>query len=319
MSINEGERTSTLTHRGRRADVGRNATKKPEDEEDPVQDGGLGEEDSGDCKDIRLTLMEEVLLLGLKDKEGYTSFWNDCISSGLRGGILIELAMRGRIQLERQTMRKRRLLDRKVLLKSDAPTGDVLLDETLKHIKATEPAETVQTWIELLTGETWNPFKLQFQLRNVRERIAKNLVEKGILTTEKQNFLLFDMTTHPVTNTTEKQRLVKKLQESVLDRWVNNPHRMDRRTLALLVLAHSSDVLENVFITLADEKYDMAMNRSKDLLDMDPEVESTKGGATGCPLVASTPGLNEGLCLLEAWWTSLFCGGGEERRCFFIF
>ncbi|ERE86673.1 Golgi phosphoprotein 3, partial [Cricetulus griseus] len=45
---------------------------------------------------------------------GYTSFWNDCISSGLRGGILIELAMRGRIYLEPPTMRKKRLLDRKV-------------------------------------------------------------------------------------------------------------------------------------------------------------------------------------------------------------
>ncbi len=41
--------------------------------------------DDGDSKETRLTLMEEVLLLGLKDKEGYTSFWNDCISSGLRG------------------------------------------------------------------------------------------------------------------------------------------------------------------------------------------------------------------------------------------
>lgn len=113
----------------------------------------------------------------------------------------------------------------------------------------------------------------------MRERIAKNLVEKGILTTEKQNFLLFDMTTHPVTNTTEKQRLVKKLQESVLDRWVNDPHRMDKRTLALLVLAHASDVLENVFTTLADEKYDVAMNRSKDLLDREPEVEAAKTGS----------------------------------------
>ncbi|NWU89621.1 GLP3L protein, partial [Upupa epops] len=163
-----------------------------------------------------------------------------------------------------------------VLLKSDVPTGDVLLDETLRHIKATESAETVQTWIELLTGETWNPFKLQYQLRNVRERLAKALVEKGILTTEKQNFLLFDMTTHPVSNANEKQRLVKKLQESVLERWVNNPHRMDRRTLALLVLAHSSDVLENVFSSLGDEHYDVAMNRTKDLLDMDPEVEASK-------------------------------------------
>uniref|UniRef100_A0A8C5NNF0 Golgi phosphoprotein 3 like n=1 Tax=Junco hyemalis TaxID=40217 RepID=A0A8C5NNF0_JUNHY len=166
---------------------------------------------------------------------------------------------------------------RTVLLKSDAPTGDVLLDETLRHIKATETAETVQTWIELLTGETWNPFKLQYQLRNVRERLAKALVEKGILTTEKQNFLLFDMTTHPVCNASEKQRLLKRLQESVLERWVNEPQRMERRTLALLVLAHASDVLENVFASLADDKYDVAMNRTKDLLDVDPEVEAAKG------------------------------------------
>ncbi|NWI25722.1 GLP3L protein, partial [Sula dactylatra] len=163
-----------------------------------------------------------------------------------------------------------------VLLKSDAPTGDILLDETLRHIKATETAETVQTWIELLTGETWNPFKLQYQLRNVRERIAKALVEKGILTTEKQNFLLFDMTTHPISNTTEKQRLLKKLQESMLERWVNDPRRMDHRTLALLVLAHSSDVLENIFASLPDDKYDVAMNRTKDLLNMDPEAEAAK-------------------------------------------
>lgn len=40
-----------------------------------------------------------------------------------------------------------------VICKSDAPTGDVLLDEALKHIKDTQPPETVQSWIELLSGE----------------------------------------------------------------------------------------------------------------------------------------------------------------------
>ena len=61
-------------------------------------------------------------------------------------------------------------------------------------------------------GETWNPLKLRYQLKNVRERLAKNLVEKGVLTTEKQNFLLFDMTTHPLTDNTTKTRLVKKVK-----------------------------------------------------------------------------------------------------------
>ncbi|NWQ66621.1 Golgi phosphoprotein 3 [Myiozetetes cayanensis] len=235
-----------------------------------------GDDEKGDSKETRLTLMEEVLLLGLKDREGYTSFWNDCISSGLRGCMLIELALRGRLQLEACGMRRKSLLTRKVICKSDAPTGDVLLDEALKHIKETQPPETVQNWIELLSGETWNPLKLHYQLRNVRERLAKNLVEKGVLTTEKQNFLLFDMTTHPLTNNNIKQRLIKKVQEAVLDKWVNDPHRMDKRLLALVYLAHASDVLENAFAPLLDEQYDLATKRVRQLLDLDPEVECMK-------------------------------------------
>lgn len=41
---------------------------------------------------------------------------------------------------------------RKIILKSDTPTGDVLLDEALKHIKDTDPPETIQSWIEYLSG-----------------------------------------------------------------------------------------------------------------------------------------------------------------------
>lgn len=85
--------------------------------------------------------------------KGYTSFWNDCISSGLRGCILIELGIRGRIELEKAGMRRKSLLNRKLLVKSDTPTGDVLLDEALKHMKETDPPETVQSWIEYLSGK----------------------------------------------------------------------------------------------------------------------------------------------------------------------
>ena len=132
----------------------------------------------------------------------------------------------------------------------------------------------------LLTGETWNPLNLRYQIRNVRERIAKNLVEKGVLTTEKQNFVLFDMTTHPLTDTTAKQRLVKRVQDSVLSRWVNQANRMDRRILALIILAHASDVLENAFASLQDEDYDLAMKRVRELLDADPDAEAQKPGAS---------------------------------------
>lgn len=84
--------------------------------------------------------------------KGYTSFWNDCISSGLRGCMIVELALRGRVELEKQGMRRKGLLSRKLLCKNPANTGDVLLDEALKHIKETSPPDNVQNWIELLSG-----------------------------------------------------------------------------------------------------------------------------------------------------------------------
>lgn len=60
---------TTLTHRARRTEISKNSEKKMESEEDSNWEKSPDNEDSGDSKDIRLTLMEEVLLLGLKDKE----------------------------------------------------------------------------------------------------------------------------------------------------------------------------------------------------------------------------------------------------------
>lgn len=265
--------------------VQRRRTKQPAEGNQENEEQGQTDDhealDDGDSKETRLTLMEEVLLLGLKDKEGYTSFWNDCISSGLRGCILIELALRGRIELERAGMRRKSLLNRKVLVKSAEPCGDVLLDESLKHMRETSDTapETVQTWIEYLSGGTWNPLKLRYQLKNVRERLAKNLTEKGVLTTEKQNFLLFDMTTHPLTDSTIKNKLIRKVQDAVLSKWVNDPHRMDKRLLSLIFLAHASDVLENAFAPLNDDDYDLGMKHVRFLLDSDLEVEAGRQNA----------------------------------------
>ena len=129
------------------------------------------------------------------------------------------------------------------------------------------------------SGETWNPLKLRYQLRNVRERLAKNLVEKGVCTTEKQNFLLFDMTTHPLVDSGIKTKLIKKVQDSVLSQWTNDPQRMNKRMLSLLYLAHASDVLENAFAPLSDDDYDLAMKRVREILDLDFDTESMKEGA----------------------------------------
>lgn len=113
----------------------------------------------------------------------------------------------------------------------------------------------------------------------MRERIAKNLVEKGVLTTEKKSFVIFDMTTHPLVNCSIKSKLIRKVQDAVLRNWVSDPHMFDKRLLALIILAYHSDVLDNAFGPLSDDEYETAMSRSRILLDLDMEAESAKPNA----------------------------------------
>ena len=74
-------------------------------------------------------------------------------------------------------MRRKNLLLRKIKVKNSDPCGDVLLDEALKHIKETTESspETVQTWIEYLSGETWNPLKLRYQVLFFTLRVLLSL------------------------------------------------------------------------------------------------------------------------------------------------
>jgi Golgi phosphoprotein 3 len=161
----------------------------------------------------RLTLLEEVLLLGIKDRAGYLSFWNDNISYALRGCIILELALRRRIAVAKDPARRRLPLpDRLIEVVDERQTGETILDEALKMMKATEEKMGAGQWIDLLSGETWNVLKVGFQLKQVRERLAKGLVDKGVLRTEKRSFLIFDMATHPVADAQIKQSVVNRVK-----------------------------------------------------------------------------------------------------------
>lgn len=87
------------------------------------------------------------------------------------------------------------------------------------------------------------------------------------------------MTTHPLVNCPIKSKLVRRIQDAVLTDWVSDPHLMDKRLLALFILAYRSDVLYNAFGPLSDDDYETAMNRSRTLLDLDMEYESSKPNA----------------------------------------
>ncbi|KAK6834545.1 hypothetical protein PG990_000637 [Apiospora arundinis] len=226
-------------------------------------------------KQPKLTLMEEVILLGLKDKQGYLSFWNDNISYALRGCIVLELAFRGRISMQKDPSRRRfPLADRLIEVVDDTLTGEVLLDEALKMMKASEKM-SVSSWIDLMSGETWNLMKIGYQLKQVRERLCKGLVDKGILRTEKRNFLLFDMATHPVADGGAKEEIRRRVRNVLTQRTVvlpasqflpENLEFRYTRTIAMVCAAYAANVLENALSTLGHEARERAFTQTDEIL-----------------------------------------------------
>ncbi|CAD6502999.1 BgTH12-02672 [Blumeria graminis f. sp. triticale] len=243
-------------------------------------------------KQPKLTLMEEVLLLGLKDKQGYLSFWNDNISYALRGCIVIELAFRGRVSMQKDSARKRfPLADRLIEVIDETLTGEVLLDEALKMMKASEKM-SVSAWIDLMSGETWNLMKIGYQLKQVRERLAKGLVDKGILRTEKRNFLLFDMATHPVADGGAKEEIRRRVRNVLTQRTVvlsGSPFLPENlefryvRTIVMVCAAYAANVLENALVSLGHESRERAFAQVDELLAEYSQWPFGKraGGTTG--------------------------------------
>lgn len=185
---------------------------------------------------------------------------NDSISYVLRGCIIMELALRRRIRICRDASRRRPFPERYIEVLDASRTGEVLLDEALKLMRAER--HSIGTWIDLMSGETWNPLKVGYQLKQVRERIAKGLVDKGVLRTEKHSFGLFDMATHPVSNTTVKQDLIRRTMNTCLGRG----QVPTLRSVALVCAASSANVLENILGNLSYSERETAFNKADEFL-----------------------------------------------------
>jgi Golgi phosphoprotein 3 len=104
--------------------------------------------------------------------------------------------------------------------------------------------------------------KVGYQLKQVRERIAKGLVDKGVLRTGKINFVLFDMATHPLADSQVKSALVRRIVDTLLGR--GSPP--DARTVSLIVAAYAANVLENALSKLTYDQKEAAFQRADEML-----------------------------------------------------
>jgi Golgi phosphoprotein 3 len=117
--------------------------------------------------------------------------------------------------------------------------------------------------------------KIGYQLKQVRERLAKGLVDKGILRTEKRNFLLFDMATHPVADGGAKEEIRRRVRNVLTQRTVvltgsqflpENLEFRYLRTIAMVCAAYAANVLENALSTLGHEARERAFAQTDELL-----------------------------------------------------
>ncbi|KAJ7893822.1 Golgi phosphoprotein 3-domain-containing protein [Mycena olivaceomarginata] len=234
----------------------------------------------------RLTLMEEVLLLGIMDKQEYLSFWIDNVSYALRRCILIELALRRRIGVKCP-----QLPGRPITVISTRQTGETLLDKMLKMMKQTEDAGEKMGCRHLGRFTQWC---------QVRERLAKGLVDNGVLRTEKRDFLLFDMATHPVADAHVKAGVVNRVvalltsgtspvPPSALD--AEGTQCRTLRVVCLACAAYAASVLDNAFGRLGYEEREAAFGRCDEILgefSMWPSGGGVAGGVdAGFELVAA--------------------------------
>lgn len=207
------------------------------------------------------------------------------------------------------------LSERIVEVIDERQTGETILDETLKMMKAQEVERmSVNSWIDLLSGETWNVLKIGYQLKQVRERLAKGLVDKGVLRTEKRNFLLFDMATHPVADVRTKDAIIQRvvalltastssIPAAALDR--EGIQMRNLRAVCLVCAAYAASVLDNAFGRLGYEEREAAFGRCDDILaEFSVWPFGNAGGGGG----GSTPGSRrrEG--------TQIGMGGSVGRR-----
>jgi Golgi phosphoprotein 3 len=148
-------------------------------------------------------------------------------------------------------------------------------------------------------GETWNVMKIGFQLKQVRERLAKGLVDKGVLRTEKRNFLLFDMATHPVADVRTKESIINRVVTLLTSTTTAlPPAALDKegvqcrvlRAVCLVCAAYTASVLDNAFGRLGYEEREAAFQRCDEILgEFVTWPYGTAGGlSSGGPMTPAT-------------------------------
>jgi hypothetical protein len=171
-----------------------------------------------------LRLHEEIMLLSLRDVQGTVA--TGFLEIAIAGAVLAELLLHRRIAVDPTRKQLVDLLDTR-------PTGDAVIDLCLERMADGRRRASLQAWVSRLAG-----------IKNLRQRVALRLCDRGILRVDEDKVLLiFTRRIYPELNPAPERRIVERLRAAIF----SDDRQLDPRTVALISLASSADLLNGVF------------------------------------------------------------------------
>ena len=171
-----------------------------------------------------LFLYEEIMLLALDNEKGTVA--TSYLEYAVAGAVLAELLLDSRITVGAT---RKRLVD----LHNTRPTGDPIIDECMKIMKAGKMRASLQTWVSRLAGIT-----------KFRHKAARQLCYRGILRADEDKVLyIFTRKIYPEINPVPEKKIVERLRAAIF----TDSDQLDPRTVVLISLANGADLLKETF------------------------------------------------------------------------
>lgn len=194
-----------------------------------------------------MRLTEELILLMLDEQSGYLEMvpgWD--FSCVMAGAVIADLTLEFRIDTDLDSLR---LIDA-------TPTGDSMLDPTLKEISESKDTHGTQYWIEKNTTRS----------EDIVTTTLDRLVEKGILEYEAGGFWSLSRSvsrtkTYPTTDGTSKEEAKSRILDIILNDIIPEP-----RDVILICLMHTCQGFK---LILPEEDYEEKIERIEMLASMD--------------------------------------------------
>jgi golgi phosphoprotein 3 len=186
---------------------------------------------------------EEFLLLALSDpKGGFVREPPERFENALAGAILMDLALLNRIDTD---------LDHLILVDA-SPTGDSLLDKTLKLIQEYPDSKSTSYWIE----------EIRYRIDEFREVLIQRLIDRGMLKRQDKKLLgIIPQTRYAVSPGPEVPKVRERLRTTILSDDIPDPQ--DVLLISLLV---SCSLIDRLF---SRSESDAAQDRIEQISQMD--------------------------------------------------